>query len=104
MKFFPLSLILAFYLVNYSFASIKALTEDGREVILNEDRTWQYESPDNNRPILIATNANKFEKPSSSTFLLKSKKVNIGVWFNPDIWNIRKSVLNEAAEYEFILK
>ncbi len=85
-------------------AQIKAITENGDEVLLYENGTWKSqvknsalfgtaEIPENNIP---------FKKDSKSTFLLKSKVVNVGVWLNPAKWTISKG--NEPQEYKFTLK
>lgn len=101
--FYILFLILA---VNFSYGQQKAVTENGDEVLLFEDGTWRYtdssiEIEDN---IEISKNKEKFKKVETSTFLVKSKILNVGFWINPKEWSFGKSTNNEDAEFEFSLK
>ncbi|MFN6089498.1 MAG: hypothetical protein ACK47E_12195 [Cyclobacteriaceae bacterium] len=83
----------------------KAVTESGDEVLLFQDGHWEYtnKSADENRPE-ISVNPNKFSKSEVNTFLLKSGKVNVGVWLDPKKWSFKKAENNEDAEFEFQLK
>ncbi|WP_276365750.1 hypothetical protein [Chryseolinea sp. H1M3-3] len=102
MKAIPVAiLILLFGNVSYSQA-IHAVTDNGEEVILNDNGTWKYL---NDSTLLgskeIPTNDTKFDKAKNSTFLVKSTKLKIGVWLNTKKWKFGKAVNNDAAEYEF---
>jgi hypothetical protein len=83
------------------FAQTKAITETGDEVILNQDGTWKYvkETIVTNRAIQV--NDKEFLKDKNSTFLVKSKTINIGIWLNPKEWNFSKNTVNESAEFQF---
>jgi hypothetical protein len=83
------------------FAQTKAITETGDEVILNQDGTWKYvkETVVTNRTIQV--NDKQFSKDKNSTFLVKSKTINIGIWLNPKEWNFSKNTVNESAEFQF---
>ncbi len=85
-------------------AQIKAITENGDEVLLYENGTWksQVKHSDLFGNAEIPENSVPFKKDSKSTFLLKSKVVNVGVWLNPNKWTISKG--NEPQEYKFTLK
>ena len=85
-------------------AQKKAVTETGDEVILYNDGTWEYEGDYNFEESEIPTNPINFKKDEASTFLLKSKKLNVGFWLNPKIWKFNKATDNLEAEYEFQLK
>lgn len=85
-------------------AQIKAVTSTGREVILYSDGTWKYENEETEEKKEIPTNPIKFEKEKESTFLLKSKKFNIGIYLNPKKWIFKKATENPEAEYELQLK
>ena len=87
----------AFYLQ----AQTKAITETGEEVILYNDGTWIYvnEMTIVNKEIIL--NENQFSKHEKSSFLVKSKKVNIGIWINPKEWKFSKDSGNDDAEYNF---
>ncbi len=90
--------------VSLSQAQIKAITETGEEVILYNDGTWKYQNEDVTLEKEIPTNSNIFEKDKASTFLLKSKKLNTGIYINPKKWSFKKATNNPEAEYEFQLK
>ena len=85
-------------------AQQKAVTETGEEVILFEDGTWKYQNEDNSKNTTIPTNSEIFTKDKKSTFLLKSKKLNVGFWLNPSLWSFKKATNNAEAEYELSLK
>ncbi|ABG59122.1 hypothetical protein [Cytophaga hutchinsonii] len=80
-----------------------AITETGEEVILYSDGTWKLKNGET-KAAVIAVNPKKFVKPVTSTFLLKSTKLNIGVWIDSKTWTFKKAASNEDAEYEFQLK
>ncbi len=85
-------------------AQIKAITENGDEVLLYENGTWKSKV---NKSSLFGTtvipeNQTPFKKDPASSFLLKSKVCNVGVWLNPSKWTISKG--DEPQEYKFVLK
>jgi hypothetical protein len=82
----------------------KAVTENGEEVILYTDGTWKYVNDSVQEEKEIPVNPKAFTKSSSSTFLLKSNKFNVGVWIDPKKWSFKKAENNDDAEYEFELK
>jgi hypothetical protein len=88
----------------FLFAQKKAVTETGEEVILYTDGTWKYADSSSLKETEIATNPNPFKKKISSTFLLKSTNVNVGVWLDPKKWSFKKGGTSDAAEYELGLK
>ncbi|MBT4132482.1 MAG: hypothetical protein HOE44_17415 [Candidatus Marinimicrobia bacterium] len=81
------------------FTQQKATTETGEIVILMPDKTWEFESSPGSKNI-IKTNPEVFEKNKSSSFLVRSKNLNIGFYINPKTWTFNKAELNEDAEYE----
>ena len=102
MKYIVATLLIL--LTSISYASQKAITDTGEEVILHTDGTWEY-SHKPNRPISeIATNPNTFQKPNKATFMLKSTINSSSFWIDPNRWNFNKAEGNDAAEYEFHLK
>lgn len=80
--------ILAFICCQFAQAQIKALTENGKEVALYNDGTWKYinasDSASNGDSISLSPHA--FAKEASSSFLVKSNNVNVGVYINPAKW------------------
>ena len=100
MKNIFLTLIL-FCTLFSSQAQKKAVTETGEEVILNDDGTWKYVNAEDEEYIIkIPVNSEVFNKDEESTFLLKSKKTNVGFWLNSKKWAFKKAVNNPDAEYE----
>lgn len=97
-------LLLGLLTLNLAQAQKKAVTETGEEVILFDDGTWQYESEEELDESEISTNSKKFKKDKESTFLLKSSKLNVGIYLNPKKWSFKKATQNADAEYEVQLK
>jgi hypothetical protein len=91
-------LIIAVQLLN---AQINAITDTGNEVILYNDGTWKYLNEETNESEEIPVNHKQFLKDSKSTFLVKSQKLNIGIWINPKIWSFTKGTSNDEYEFEF---
>lgn len=86
------------------YGQVKAVTDKGDEVILYSDGTWKYLNQDNHQIDSIALNPNAFVKPATSTFLVKSKNADFGVWLDPKKWSFVKGKDGEVAEYEFEYK
>ena len=82
----------------------KAVTETGQEVILFEDGSWIYQNKKEALNNEIPTNSRRFSKNTKSTFLLKSKKFNVGIYLDPKLWSFNTPTDNPEAEYELQLK
>lgn len=81
----------------------RAVTETGEEVFLYDDGTWKYkENPIEEKEIHV--NTKRFTKNKESSFLLKSNKVNVGIWLNPKKWSFNKAEGASESEYQFELK
>ena len=80
---------------------ISAVTSEGDEVILYTNGTWEYVNEPVYEPLEIRTNPDPFEKDKSMSFLVKSKKINLGVYINPKEWGFEKGGTDDAAEYSF---
>jgi len=98
---FFILLWLSFNKVN---AQISAITGEGREVVLYTDGTWKYTDEDVGSSAAIEINDKIFEKSEKSTFLVKSSKVNIGIFIDPKKWTFTKGSDGEVTEYKFKLK
>ncbi|WP_019614887.1 hypothetical protein [Psychromonas ossibalaenae] len=93
------------FLVSFTTqASQRAVTEEGNIVILNDNGTWVYETPDAVYGSEIPTNKQKFVKPEESTFKVKSTRNDSGVWLDAKSWGFNKTSSNSDAEYQFQLK
>src|SRR5690349_19528986 len=84
-------------------AQKSAVTETGESVVLYDDGTWKY-AEEHNEDEVIPLNPKKFVKGENSTFLLKSNKLNVGIWLNSKKWSFKKAENNEDAEYELQLR
>lgn len=87
-----------------SFAEIGAVTETGDEVVLFEDGTWIYRDEKLRQKQEIVLNDIIFSKSDESTFLVKSNRLNIGVWIDPKKWSFSKTDTADASEFSFKLK
>ncbi|NHB69903.1 hypothetical protein [Perlabentimonas gracilis] len=85
--------------VQISYSQINAITERGDEVILYNDGTWKYLHEDTVESSQVHINEKKFFKDEKSSFLVKSSKVNVGLWIDPKAWTFTKGTENDAHEY-----
>ena len=70
-------------------AQQRALTEDGKEVVLFDNGTWKFVNESDAKVLeTIVTNNNVFEKTKTASFLMKSKKMDVGVYFDPKNGNL----------------
>jgi len=104
----PILLFLLILVCSVSNAQIKALTENGKQVILYDNGTWKYETDSvtkSKSSDSIKLNNNKFSKPIGATFLVKSSVLNIGVYIDPNVWTFAGHHENEVnPEFRFTLK
>jgi hypothetical protein len=84
----------------FSFAQQRAVTDQGEQVVLYNDGTWVYVEKDSIRRDEVAINQLPFSKSKKASFLLKSKRIDIGCWIDPKVWKFRTSQSHEAAEFE----
>ncbi|MFY0591010.1 hypothetical protein [Roseivirga sp.] len=96
--------LLCLFIIQLAYSQQKAVTEKGEEVILYEDGTWKYQNQEDSLKGEILTNPTLFEKGEESTFLLKSSKLEIGVYLDPKQWSFTKAKDNPEAEYELQLR
>ncbi|MFL9835484.1 hypothetical protein [Chryseobacterium terrae] len=85
--------VLLIFFINIS-SQVKALTEDGKEVVLFDNKTWKFINESDEKTLEeIKDNTQSFSKSKDATFLMKSKKTDAGVYFNPKKWKIVSSDL-----------
>ena len=101
------TITLALFLISsYTvFAQTHAVTDNGEEVILNNDGTWKYANITPSYDTKIDTAI--ITKDKTATFLVKSQKVPIGVWINPKKWKFAPYSGNATSapiEYMFTMK
>lgn len=88
-------------LVQLVNAQINVITETGDEAILYEDGSWEYLNDSIIESSKISINDKEFLKDKNSTFLVKSKKLNVGIWINPKSWSFTKGTDKDAFEFQF---
>jgi hypothetical protein len=86
-----------------SQAQIKAITENGEEVVLFENGQWEYTEGNEYVEEEILMNPVKFTRPATSAFLLKSSKFNVGTYLDSKKWTIEKGKGDDAYEYQLTL-
>jgi len=96
--------ILILLFANFLIAQTHAITDTGDEVILNDNGTWNYINDSIPKVIQLKLNDKVFTKNDLSSFLVKSKKLNIGIWINPKKWSFNKALKKEATEFIFSKK
>lgn len=97
------SILTALLLFIYSFCFCQkyATSDDGKRVKLNANGTWEYAK----EPLTGTKIEEKhFNKPALANTLLKSKKNNFAVWYDPSKWKVSNKLDNENAEFELSLK
>lgn len=101
----PILLFVTLLLINSTvFSQIKAITDKGEEVILFNDGTWKYVDAKKQEQKSIGINTELRQRHPLASFQLKSTKVPIGVWINPEKWTFTKNKEGDAKEYDFSLK
>lgn len=98
-------LIVCLVNIIYCSAQIKAVTENGDEVFLYENKTWEYSDANTKEKKEIPTNKVSFSKSNDASFFLKSKILpSVGINLNTKKWSFEKSKGEDASEYGFELK
>ena len=91
-----------FFSLTFISSQTKALTEDGKEVVLFDNKTWRFVNETDEKTLDdIETNETLFVKPNDASFLLRSKKIDAGIYINPKKWKIIKMNVIPTAEYSF---
>ena len=77
----------------------RAVTDEGKVVILSPDGTWVYEKPTDDTKASIPTNPTPFGKEARSSFALKSTKNASVFWIDPKDWTFKPGEAGSPAEY-----
>lgn len=72
----------------------KAITDDGKVVILNSDRTWQFEDSSVNISPNTSVSSKQYNKMRSQTFRVKASPTSFGVFINPEKWTFSQDKEN----------
>lgn len=82
------------------YSQIKGVTDEGKDVVLFDNGTWKFVNESDKETLeTITTNPTIFVKNDSATFLLRSKVLDVGVFYNAKKWKIAKRSPNRITEY-----
>ncbi len=96
------TIIILVLMIGQLAASQKAVTEQGKVVILNDNGTWQYEDEARHVEPELTINPGTFNTHAEADFVLQSAKTDPTFAINPNEWLFNKSENGEdAAEYYF---
>ena len=91
--------ILAILVSSAIAQEIRAITEDGKDVILHPNGTWHYAESETNES-RTSSEPLQFVKPASATHLIKGKRVKYGLWYDAKKWLVDQKTDNPSAEFE----
>lgn len=86
------------------YASQSAVTDNGDEVILDDNGTWRFADKAQALAKKISFNNGRFIKPKKSTFQIKSKINNAAYFINTKDWKFKKEKSGSAKEYMLYFK
>lgn len=75
--------------------NINVKTEDGKEIILLSDGTWEQVRTE--EPPASPLNSN----PQQSKILIKGKRGTYGIWIDEDKWRMSNAIFDPTAEFTF---
>lgn len=99
------TILAALVILSFSAKSqTKAMTEDGKEVVLFDNKTWKFVNESDDKVIeTISTNEQLYEKAKEATFIVRSKNVEAGFYYNPKKWKITQTPISTPfLEYAFM--
>lgn len=76
---------------------IRAITEDGKTVLLYPSGTWEYAGT----PRAPGASARAYTKPANAAKGVRGKRVPYSFWFDESKWKVIEQPANDVAEYEF---
>jgi hypothetical protein len=80
--------------------TIRAITQDGKSVILRPDGTWQY-AGENTTPTGAPPSASTYNRLASATKEITGKRVGYAIWIDDAKWGVDDTPSNKAADYSF---
>lgn len=96
---FALQIRMGLLLASFNFLysqDIKAVTENGKKVILHDNGQWSFIKTNEN----IHPNLGAYTKNIEATSFVDSKIKTLSFWYNPNNWNVEK-LTDGSAEYQF---
>ncbi len=100
-------LLLPALLVPLLFAEEIVTTKDGREVILKDNKTWDYRQKSaETRPVEVAPQAPvlSYNRDRAAISELRDEKMNFSIWYDPNRVRQTFSKQNPDVKYSFSLK
>lgn len=86
------------------FAQQRGITDQGEEVLLYDDGTWKFADESMAEAPEIPVNPQPMARAEASTFLVKSKRLQMGVYLDPKTWSFKAAENNPEAEFEFQMR
>ncbi len=89
------------------FADQIVITKDGREVILKDDKTWDYKAKSAEaKPAEVSPSApvREYQKDRAAISELRDEKLNFSIWYDPNRVRQTFSKQNPDVKYSFTLK
>ena len=85
-----------------AFSQVRGLTDDGKEVVLFDNGTWKFVNESDAKTLeTITTNDFIFKKNKDAKSLMRSKKMDVGIYFNPEIWKASREKIGPYVEFMF---
>lgn len=103
MKLIALTIVIFVFNGYITGQQLAVVAETGQEVLLYADGSWQYKEVEN--ATIVQKDTTSYTKPKQADFLVKSTKIDVGVWIDKKKWNYTRSKegSGSAAEYMFNL-
>ena len=92
MRFFLFSILFS----SISYSQISAVTENGDEVTLFDDKSWAYKNENLSDKLSLTSSYPVYNYGTNSTFLVKSNKIKIGAQIDPKKWSFNKSLSDDS--------
>ncbi len=92
--------IISLFATAFSAQTTKAITENGKEVVLFENGTWRFVDESDAKALeTISTNPSVFNKSKDANFPLRSSKINVVVHYNTKLWSMHKRNIPNMEYY-----
>ncbi|TXF75113.1 hypothetical protein [Chryseobacterium sp.] len=96
-KILPLITLLVGF---YGSAQVKGVTEDGNEVILFDNGTWKFVNESDAQTLeKIDENPAVFGRNTDQSILLKSSRLDAGIYYSPKKWEVSAQAVGSHIEY-----
>ena len=101
------NMLLPALVVTFLFAEEVVKTKDGREIILKDDKTWDYKTKGAEaKPVEVSPQAPvlSYAREKAAISELRDEKLNFSIWYDPNRVRQTFSKQNPDVKYSFALK